>query len=250
MESDKPKKSGFWIANLIISLFFVLSSCFVGIWTLSVAGLFPYFFIVLLVLFLMIPVLYRKNQKDGKYKIPLWTVRIAFVLISLLFVVLPYIGLKFKYNKFFYTPKKIIYTYGVYTLSSNIDEMLPKHLPLECREYKFITQLGSIAQDYHPSVYLMFYTNNDTLMQYEKKFKIIPDVNIASGECKEHEYYQFQNEVFFYPKNFPDHVFWRLDDIHREKFKNMENAKIYIAGDYYTHGCLLDYDSGLVVFWT
>ena len=250
MENDKPKKLGFWVANLIIGIVSVIFSCFIGLWTLSVVGLFPYFFFVLLVLFILIPVFYRKNRKNGKFRLPMWLTRISFVLISLLYVFLPYIGSNFEHDEYFYIPKKLIYTYGVYSPNSSIDEMLPKHLPDECNDYKFKTQLGSIAQDYHPSVYLMFYTDKATMEQYEKNFDALSNVTEVSAECEKREFYSLDNTTFYYPKNFPNHAFSWLDDVHRKRFVDMPNAKLYIAGTYYTKGCLLDYDSGLVVYWT
>lgn len=250
MENDKPKKSGWWIVNLVIGIISVPCSCFILLWSLSVAGLFPYFFIVLLILFILIPVFSIINRKSGICRIALWTVRIAFVLTAALYAFIPFVGMSFEHIKIFYVPKKLIYTYGVYSPPYTITEMLPKHLPDECRSYKFKTELGSIAQDYHPSVYLMFYTDKATMEQYEKDFDALSNVTEVSAECEKREFYSLDNTTFYYPKNFPDHAFSWLDDVHRKDFVDMPNAKLYIAGTYYTKGCLLDYDSGLVVYWT
>lgn len=227
-----------------------MTSCLWGIWLLSIIGIILYFIIPLAVIFLLIPVFYRKYKQFGKFHVALWVSRITFIVLLLILFLLPYIGVHYEFDKRFYIPKKLIYTYGVYEPGSDIAKMLPEQLPDDCRDYKFKTQLGSIAQDYHPSVYLMFYTDKATMEQYEKNFGALSNVTEVSAECEKREFYSLDNTTFYYPKNFPNHAFSWLDDVHRKGFVDMPNAKLYIAGTYYTKGCLLDYDSGLVVYWT
>lgn len=205
---------------------------------------------VLLILFILIPILYYRYRDTGKGKKALTGVRVAFIAMCALLVSLPFVGASFEHSKLLYIPKKCIYTVGVFSASLDIGEMLPKHLPSDCREYKLKTQLNAPAQDYHPSLYLMFYTDKATMEQYEKNFNALSNVTEVSAECKKREFYSLDNTTFYYPKNFPDHAFSWLDDVHRKDFVDMPNAKLYIAGTYYTKGCLLDYDSGLVVYWT
>ncbi|MBQ8961024.1 MAG: hypothetical protein IJ071_07390 [Ruminococcus sp.] len=247
MEADKPKMSGWVIANIVIPCLSLIFSPFILIWSLSVLGLFPYFFIVLLILFILIPVFYRIYRKSDKCRIALWAARISFVLIAAIYAALPYIGTHFEYDKNFYVPKKLIYTYGVYSPPYTIVEMLPQHLPDDCREYKFITQLGSIAQDAHPSVYLMFYTDSDTIREYEEFFGELPNC-VRSDEIGEHDYGKYTGK-YVYPKDFPVHALSWLDDTYEEEFRDMRNAAVYRKTDYGI-GCLIDYDSGLVVYWT
>ena len=255
MDIDKPKRSGWLIVNIIIAVISVCLSLYLFVWTLSVCGLFPYFFIVLLVLFILIPVFYRIHRKNGKCLVALWIVRIAFVLCIALYAVLPFIGIRYEHDKNFYVLKKFIYNNGVYIPPSDISEMLPKHLPDDCREYKYKTQLGSIAQDYHPSEYLMFYTDSETISDYERHFNELPNC-VRSDETVSHmrmvkEGDKYVEKTYLEPKYFPDHAFSWLDDVHREEFLDMRNAAVYRRTDtYYTNGCLIDYDSGLVVFWT
>ena len=79
--------------------------------------------------------------------------------------------------------------------------MLPKHLPDVCNDYKFKTQLGGIGQDYHPSLYLMFYTDKATMEQYEKDFDALSNVTEVSAECEKREFDSLDNTTFYYPKN-------------------------------------------------
>lgn len=255
MDNDKPKKSGWWIVNLVIGIILVPCSCFILLWTLSVAGLFPYFFIVLLILFILIPVFSIINRKSGICRIALWTARIAFVLTVALYAFIPFVGMSFEHIKIFYVPKKLIYTYGVYSPPYTITEMLPKHLPDECRGYKFKTELGSIAQDYHPSVYLMFYTDRDTIAEYEEFFSGLPDCEksdeIGSRMRQVVKDGKYSYITYVQPEAFPNHAFTWLDDIHKEEFLDMRNAVVYRkTKGYYGRGCLLDHDSGLVIYWT
>ena len=247
MENDKPKSAGWWIANAAI---LVLSVAAAPVFV-SVLGLSFYFFVVLLILFILIPIFFAINRKSGKCRIALWAARVAFVLTAVLFVSLPLVGVRFEHVKLFYVPKKLIYTYGVYTSPYTITEMLPKHLPDECRDYKFKTQLGSIAQDYHPSAYLMFYTDSDSIAEYEEFLNEFPDCE-KSDETESRmfsvgENGDYTNVTFVMPAAFPAHAFTWLDDTHKEEFLDMRNAVVYAK---YGRGCLLDHDSGLVVFWT
>jgi hypothetical protein len=62
---------------------------------------------------------------------------------------------------------------------------------------------------------------------------------------------KYVEKTYYEPRYFPDHAFAWLDDTHRKEFLDMRNAAVYRRTDtYYTNGCLIDYDSGLVVFWT
>lgn len=255
MASDKQNKSGWRVVNAFILIIAVLCFPLFLIWSISVAGLTPYFIILLLGLFILIPVLYRRYRKNGKCLIALWTARISFVVVAALYAVIPLIGTRFEHNKNFYIPKKLIYTYGVYDLSAEIDEMLPEKLPDECREYRFITQLGSIAQDSHPSVYLMFYTDGETIEEYEDLFSGLPncvksdEIGTRSRSVLEGD--KYVEVTYDHPQNFPEHIWTWLEETHKKEFLDMRDAVVYRKTDtYYSRGCLLDHDSGLVVFWT
>ena len=229
-----------------------MTSCLWGIWLLSIIGIILYFIIPLAVLFLLIPVFYRKYKQFGKFHVALWVSRITFIVLLLILFLLPYIGVHYEFDNRFYIPKKLIYTYGVYEPGSDIAKMLPEQLPDDCRDYKFKTQLGSIAQDYHPSAYLMFHTNGETIAEYEEKFKSIHNC-VKSDVISDIPHRDKDNNVvvYSYPEKFPDHVFDWLNYIHRQDLLNANNAFIYTITDtYYGMGCLLDYDSGLIVYWT
>ena len=199
-----------------------------------------------------VTVLYKQYRNKGKFHKSLWAARITFVILLLIPLPLPYIGVNFEHDSQFYVLKKFIYTYGVYDVGSDIDEMLPKHLPDDCRDYKFKTQLGSIAQDYHPSAYLMFHTDSGTISGYEERFEKL--TNCEKKDAASERFVRDKNNdivQYAYPEAFPDHVFMWLDDVHKQDLLNAENAVIYRMTDtYYGRGCLIDYDSGLVVYWT
>lgn len=249
MENDKPIQAGWVIANFIIGIVGFLTSWFWGLYLLCIGGVTGYFIFPLLIVFALIPILYNQYRYKGRFRRALWAARIAFFVLLVLPLPLPYIATHFEHNEHFYSAKKFLYAHGVYIGDSHIDEMLPKHLPDECRGYKFKTQVGSIAQDYHPSVYLMFYTDSDTIAEYESLLKEFPNC-VRSDETGEYDYGKSFGK-YVYPKDFPAHAFAWLDDTHKEEFLDMRNAVVYSKTDtYYGRGCLLDHDSGLVVFWT
>lgn len=246
--------SGWEIANIVILGLSLIAFPFVFFRSLSVPGLSKYFFIPLLVLFILIPVFFNIYRKSGKCRIALWAARIAFVLTAALYAFIPLVGMSFEHVKCFYVPKKLVYTYGVYSPPYTIAEMLPKQLPDDCRGYKMKTELGSLAQDYHASLYLMFYTDSDTIAEYEEFLGGLPDceksVETEPRMLSVREDSNFTN-LYIFPKAFPYYAFAWLDDTHREEFLDMRNAVVYkTTKGYYSRGCLLDYDSGLVVFWT
>ena len=112
-----------------------------------------------------------------------------------------------------------------------------------------------IAQDYHPSAYLMFYTDSDTLAEYEEFFNELPNCEKSyeteSRTLSVGEKGKYLNITYILPKAFPSHAFTWLDDMHKDIILDMRNTVVYSKTDtYYSRGCLLDYDSGLVVFWT
>lgn len=165
----------------------------------------------------------------------------ALAVVCTLSVYLPTILLSgFSQTKIFYPIKKYLYTQGVY--SGYSDDLLPEKLPSTCEDYLFITQEGAVAQDYHASSYLVFHTDTETLKAYETKVR-----GLGSMQCSEN-YHDEETAETQYSVPVPRDVYDRLLPEHMD---NLDYAVTYTYSTYsYSRGCMLNYESGLVIFWT
>ncbi len=111
---------------------------------------------------------YRIYRKNGRFRKSVIILRVVSVTVLILMILAPVTLMNFKNTKFIYPVKRFCYGYGVYSERLNND-ILPSFLPKKCDDYMFITQGCMIAQDYHPSAYLAFHTDSETL----KNTKII-----------------------------------------------------------------------------
>ncbi|MDE6539624.1 MAG: hypothetical protein K2K66_05495, partial [Ruminococcus sp.] len=124
------------------------------------------------------------------------------------------------------------------------NNILPESLPKKCDNYMFITQGSFPAQDYHPSAYLAFHTDTGTLEKYEEHFSLLNDAELKITHMPDKEkYVAYDDSWLKCPEELPQHVFQRLEPEH---IHNFEKAIIYT---HYSKGCMLDYNSGLAVFW-
>ncbi len=205
---------------------------------------------------------YQRCIRMRQGKKLLYVMRAITVILLAVVLVAPYVIINFKHQKSAYQWKKLAFTYGVGN-RENCQKLLPDKMPDECENYLFITQGQGIAQDYHPSLYLAFHTDEETLRSYEQKMKenggkqkdysVSYEEYIAEWELTEKD---LQNEEkmsgvmarYLNNKEFPMHAFARLEPVHMTDFD--ENTVVYYFTDYYYYGCMLDYESGLAVFWT
>lgn len=140
-----------------------------------------------------------------------------------------------------YPLKRFLYTYGVYGDGSGMYEaMLPEQLPDACTGYRFRTQGSLIAQDYHASSYLTFYTDVATLEAYAAYYDSMDCERIQYDPVGETDEEQFPHLSWFcgqmqLDQNLPEHS---------------EQMTLYWFDIYYPKGVLLDYDTGLVAVLT
>lgn len=252
-EKQPPKRSiWFWI-NILIAVFEIFSGAF--LLCLATFGitliLFPFFVIINVIL----AILYKKYQKNKKGKILLNTMRIAALAVMAIIQLSPMAIINFRNTPNAYPLKKIVYTYGV-GHTERCRQIFPKWLPKNCEDYTFITQGQSIAQDYHASAYLIFHTDGDTLRQYEERISALGIAERFENTPKNpKDYYDDDDndeykEMMYIQMNRPDmlpgHVYDRFcDDISDD----LGNAVIYYVHDYYSKGCMFNYETGLAVFW-
>ncbi|MDE7364654.1 MAG: hypothetical protein K2N27_07210, partial [Ruminococcus sp.] len=176
--------------------------------------------------------------------------RISIIIVIVLTFLVPYIVVRpdLNYSKQMYQVKKFICCYGIH--SGDMLEYFPEKLPEVCEDYKFITQGGgSIAQDYHPSAYLIFHTDTSTIHELEEYYKQLDGAELVEINIEAiYSHIDKQKNVIDVPKAFSGHVFAWLDDVHIDDFFD---AVFYKVPSYYDRGCIFDYSSGLVVYyWT
>lgn len=244
-----PQKKFPWhIINMLVVISIFMGGCFLLIfaYNLTVPMVWANIFINIFLVFF-----YRIWLKKGKFRKTVIALRFTAVFAVLITVAIPLSLVNFTYNKAMYQVKKFIYCNGVY--SGGMNEFLPEKLPKVCNDYKFFTQGSFPAQDYHPSAYLIFHTDAETMQRLENSYKSLKDVKLTEieqldiGEYKREYGDRYEEYLPKYPKQFPGHVYCRLDDKHIDDFFD---AVIYEIPSYYDKGCVFDYSSGLVVYWT
>lgn len=237
MEKNTPRAILHTI-NALIGVGLLLNMCyFIACFEVS-AMLFLIGFFVNLALALI----YKKYLLYGRFKKTVIVLRSIAVAVLALLILTPIILLNFTETKFIYPVKRICYYAGF------DNYILPPFLPKQCDDYMFITQADIPAQDYHASAYLAFHTDTETLRKYEEYFSSLDNAVLTEINLPDPDTYDlYENpQLVKRPGALPQHVFERLKLEHIHDFKN---AVLYIVPDYYNKGCMLDYDSGLVVFW-
>lgn len=215
-----------------------------GIWlvcTLTIS--LTMIFIEIVVNFVLVSV-YEKYFLYGRFRKTVITMRVIAVTALIAAIVSPIMVMKFDKTKLLYPVKRFCYSYGVY--GGNKNKVLPLFLPKKCNNYMFITQGSFPAQDYHPSAYLAFHTDSETLKEYENHFDLLDSAEHKVTHMPDKENYINDDSWLKCPEELPRHVFQRLE---HEHIHNFEKAIIYVVPSYYNKGCMLDYDSGLAVFW-
>ena len=250
MEKEKPEKSAWDKVNKVILILGFFTYPLMFMLLLSVIGLTMPLLVVQAFIFLLIPHYYGKFRKTGKCRKALRNARIAYILLTVFMFSLPFIGSGFDRNKLLYIPKKFVYTHGVHGLGSEISSLLPDHLPKECRSYKYRTMLGVVAQDYHAASYLSFYTDSETLSEYEEYVSSVENCKKMDTAEKKGPI-EYKGNYYSFPKNLcPNGLGW-LDKDMLDVLGSSDELVIYeISGSYHWKGCCFDRTSGLVYFWT
>lgn len=188
---------------------------------------------------------YKIYKKYGRFRKTVILLRTTAIIIFVSGLLAPVMLMKFDKNKIVYPVKRFCYSYGNYGVIDN--NILPSFLPKKCDDYMFITQGSFPAQDYHPSAYLAFHTDSGTLKKYENHFDSLNNAELKVTHMPDKEDYMNNDDLRLKcPEELPMHVFQRLKTEHIHDF---EKAIIYTVPAYYGKGCMLDYNSGLAVFW-
>ena len=229
----KQTKSRWIIVNAIVLILHIVCPvwAFAFICTIGFSGIL--FSSVIVTSFLLVYV-YKKVNKWRNGKVILYTAR-ALAIGSLIAVYMPMLLINnFTETKVLYSLKRADYIYGVYGRNTErYEQMLPESLPEQCEDYSFRTEGETIAQDYHPSSYLMFHTDTATLESYAAHFKKVNYERYENGSNL--------NKTRYNVEWFCGHM--RLDDSFQD---NLDNAVLYLDTDGYILAALLNYETGLV----
>ncbi|MDE7121726.1 MAG: hypothetical protein K2O42_06160, partial [Oscillospiraceae bacterium] len=120
---------------------------------------------------------------------------------------------------------------------AHCDRMFPEKLPEVCEDYRIITQGSVLAQDYHAGIYLTFRTDDATIQAYQDRIESLdsekkfldhsdPDFEKIFG------YSDYACQILGLEQDFSDSLVYLLH-------------KSY----YYSQGCILDEQTGTVIFW-
>lgn len=248
----EKKRSGWDIINLLIAgilfcgCFFYIAVFEIEIYLLPAC-------IVSNAILAFLHTLYREKKIP---KLPVIIFRAIAVLSVILVIAAPYILFSFEYSKPMYPVKKYLYR------GWQDCEYLPAALPEKCEDYRFITQGHAIAQDYHASSYLAFYTDKATLSEYEEYFSALGyalndkqhivgedlDEYIDDLKAKGYDDQKIEYSIAADIYGIQGHVWQRIG---KSYFGGIKDPKVYTS-HYTSHykGIVLDYETGLVIIWT
>ncbi len=225
------------ILNLIFPLWFVI--------LIGVHGISGRLLLIAVTANLLLGLVYLIHSKTNKLHSFLFPLRVIAIACVILFY-LPVVIMNMNQQKWLYPVKRWLYAEGV----SSYGDVLPKTLPEQCENYFFSAQMAAIAQDYHPSSYLAFYTDTATMQSYADSFGgTKTETQSLEGLVEADREYVASNSHSDYPNcpaEIPGFVISRV-----KPTEDLHGAVMYTRNDgNYSKGLILDYDSGYVIFWT
>ncbi|MDE6781345.1 MAG: hypothetical protein K2J40_07805 [Ruminococcus sp.] len=242
-DSTKEPKDNTWHSiNVLIATLTILGGIMFLMYTNGITSV---LFDVGLPVNIALVLFYKIFKKYGRFRKTVIVLRITAIIIFVSGILAPITLMNFKHTKLMYPVKRFCYGYGVYSERFNKD-ILPESMPKKCDDYLFITEGSVPAQDYHADAYLIFHTDKNTLKKYEEHFNSVDNAERHTAHMPNPEEKQFTDKyeiLMKCPEELPKYVFQRLEPEHIHDF---EKAIIYT---HYSKGCMLDYDSGLAVFW-
>jgi len=182
--------------------------------------------ILSIILCLLLGVVYKVVRWLGTGKPVLYGFRTA-ALCSMLAVYVPFaIMCGFGHSKWMYPVKRMTYTHGVFGENHGYyDRLLPESLPKVCKNYSFRTQGSMVAQDYHPSSYLVFSTDKTALDAYAAYYE-------AQGFARSDDSGKYTWVMRMMKQNIADDA------------PMPEGTVFYYISDYYPKAVVLDYAEG------
>ena len=233
---DSPwKKVNIVIGVLLYPVGFILSVGPLGITM-------PLWFAMLIGSILLV-IAYRIWKKHGRGRVLVAVLRPLVIAVTAAYLLAPWVLICGGYVKWMYPVKRFVYANGVNS-KEFCDEILPQKLPKTCTDYKYFTQGQFPAQDYHPSMFLRFRTDTETMHQYAEQYRVkgFEPVELTPVELDENGEPYRQNG-YLAPREIPAYAlsFFDVTD-------DLRNAEVYYYDNH--RGMALNYETGLVLYWT
>ena len=206
---------------------------------------------------------YRKYKQNFYYKKHVIICRVIAITLTVIICGSPIMMIFSNRTKPFYYLKQAVYSCGVRSMYDRYTRAFPDFLPRECEDYYFKVMPSVPAPEHRSFACLSFYTDEETMEKYEREFAekgyetvnsdksfedIMTEKKINLSEISEMDS-RWVTEAYISGKGVPYYIVNFTED---EKLINLSHD--VIVYDFrsrlgFTSGCLLDYDSGLVIFW-
>lgn len=244
--SSKHEGHSFWFyVNCVLAVFSPIWIFGGFVYIFATGHLTAPLLIPFLLLNALLVVFYKGYRSHGLYRKRIHIIRAVLFAIIAIWIMTPIVLLNFNDVKPLYRPKKFIYMYGVYQYREEY-EFLPEKLPMQCEDYLFMPQGPFISRDSRPSLYVAFRTDSAVLDEYAAKMQSLEYEQKPSGlrTFTEEQKQKISPMHQKCPESLPFYVYQSLESYLQDY--SLENAVIY---DRYNQGCMLDYESGLAVFY-
>jgi hypothetical protein len=209
---------------------------------------------------------FKKSKINFYYKKHVNVCRVIAVTLTLIIFGSPLMVIFFNRTKPFYHLKQAVYYCGFSNISELRTREFPDFLPKECEDYYFIIKPHAPfpeAPDTFASV--SFYTDEETIEKYEREFagkgyekansdKTFEDIMLENGVdiseltdyCDDMEWLV---DTYLREKGTPYYVSFSVNDEKKQDLTHDVIVYDFRSKLGFTSGCLLDYESGIVIFW-
>ncbi|MBR5514030.1 MAG: hypothetical protein IKV85_08630 [Ruminococcus sp.] len=260
---ETPVASPFTLINIV--MFFVLG--FTGFINLLSFNMIAFTLIIPFILAnVILKVYYNKYKRNYYYKKHVNICRIIAIILTLIIFGSPLMVMFFNRTKPFYHLKQAVYSCGYRSMSKQRTRAFPDFLPRECEDYYFrIKAPAPFPEATDTYACVSFYTDEETIKKYEQEFaekgyetinddktfeSIMLEKNINPSELT--EYFDDMTsaaDIYLRGKGAPYFISMSVND---EKLLNLSHDVVvynFRSKLGFTSGCLLDYESGIVIFW-
>lgn len=262
---DKTRETlvtfSFALTNLV--MFFVLA--FTGLLNLMSFNMIAFTLIVPFIVANAFLIDYFKKSKiNFYYKKHVNICRVIAITLTVIICGSPIIMVFFNRTKPFYHLKQAVYSCGLRNICEWRTREFPDFLPWECEDYYFrIKAPAPFPEATDTYACVSFYTDEETIEKYEREFagkgyekinsdKTFEDIMIENeinlSEISEMDS-RWLTKTYIKEKGVPQYI---VNFTEEEKILNLShNVIVYKFRNRpdFKSGCLLDYDSGIVIFW-
>ena len=264
---DKTKNTivhiSFVLTNLI--MFFLLA--FTGLLNLMSFNLIAFTLIVPFIIANAFLIDYYKKYKiNFYYKKHVNICRVIAVTLTLIIFGSPLMVIFFNRTKPFYHLKQAVYSCGYRSVIEQRTKEFPDFLPLECEDYYFrIKAPAPFPEATDTYACVSFYTDEETIEKYEREFagkgyekansdKTFEDIMLEKGvDISELTDYfddmEWVVDTYLREKGTPYYVSFSVNDEKKQDLTHDVIVYNFRSKLGFTSGCLLDYESGIVIFW-